>query len=43
MSGQMRMADSPVLPDLAYTLGARRNHHPYRLTLVAQSIGEAIQ
>ena len=34
---------SPVLPDLTYTLGARRNHHPYRLTLVAQSIGEAIR
>jgi acyl transferase domain-containing protein/NADPH:quinone reductase-like Zn-dependent oxidoreductase/NAD(P)-dependent dehydrogenase (short-subunit alcohol dehydrogenase family)/SAM-dependent methyltransferase/acyl carrier protein len=34
---------SPVLPDLVYTLGARRNHHPYRLTLVAQSIGEVIQ
>src|SRR3954464_14926827 len=26
---------SPVLPDLTYTLGVRRNHHPYRLTLVA--------
>jgi acyl transferase domain-containing protein len=34
---------SPVLPDLAYTLGARRNHHSYRLSLVAQSIGEVIQ
>src|ERR1700722_4641170 len=34
---------SPMLPDLAYTLGARRNHHPYRLTLVAQSMREAIQ
>ncbi len=33
---------SPVLPDLAYTLGARRNHHPYRLTLVAQSLAEAV-
>ena len=39
----MRMADSPMLPDLAYTLGARRNHHPYRLTLAAQSIGEVVQ
>ncbi|HYJ03506.1 MAG TPA: SDR family NAD(P)-dependent oxidoreductase [Chthoniobacterales bacterium] len=28
---------SPVLPDLTYTLGARRNHHPHRLTLVASS------
>jgi acyl transferase domain-containing protein/NADPH:quinone reductase-like Zn-dependent oxidoreductase/SAM-dependent methyltransferase/acyl carrier protein len=25
---------SPVLPDLTYTLGVRRNHHPHRLTLV---------
>jgi acyl transferase domain-containing protein/NADPH:quinone reductase-like Zn-dependent oxidoreductase/SAM-dependent methyltransferase/acyl carrier protein len=35
--------DSPLLPDLTYTLGARRNHHPYRLTLVARSIDELIQ
>src|SRR3984957_3094716 len=35
--------NSPILPDLAYTLGARRNHHPYRLTVVAQSIREAIE
>src|SRR5580704_16786342 len=34
---------SPVLPDLTYTLGARRNHHPYRLTLVARSIEELIR
>ncbi len=34
--------NSPVLPELTYTLGAKRNHHPYRLTLVAQSIGEVI-
>jgi acyl transferase domain-containing protein/NADPH:quinone reductase-like Zn-dependent oxidoreductase/acyl carrier protein len=34
---------SPVLADLAYTLGARRNHHPYRLTLVAQSVREIIR
>ncbi len=34
---------SPVLPDLAYTLGGRRNHHPYRLTLVAQSMAEVVQ
>ena len=26
---------SPVLPDLTYTLGVRRNHHQHRLTLVA--------
>jgi acyl transferase domain-containing protein/NADPH:quinone reductase-like Zn-dependent oxidoreductase/NAD(P)-dependent dehydrogenase (short-subunit alcohol dehydrogenase family)/SAM-dependent methyltransferase/acyl carrier protein len=34
---------SPVLPDLTYTLGARRNHHQYRLTIVARSPGEVIQ
>src|SRR3954463_2934595 len=27
--------DSPLLPDLAYTLGDRRNHHQHRLTLLA--------
>src|SRR4051812_25204466 len=35
--------DSPVLPDLTYTLGERRNHHQHRLTLVARSIPELIQ
>src|SRR3954466_4417324 len=35
--------DSPLLPDLTYTLGDRRNHHPHRLTLVARSISELIQ
>jgi acyl transferase domain-containing protein/NADPH:quinone reductase-like Zn-dependent oxidoreductase/SAM-dependent methyltransferase/acyl carrier protein len=34
---------SPVLPDLAYTLGARRNHHPHRLTMVTNSMDELIQ
>src|ERR1700757_4621665 len=34
---------SPVLPDLVYTLGARRNHHAHRLTLVASSLVEAVQ
>lgn len=34
---------SPLLPDLAYTLGARRNHHPYRITLVAATTDEAIR
>ena len=34
--------NSPILPDLAYTLGARRNHHPFRITLAARSIGEVI-
>ena len=32
-----------MLPDLAWTLGARRNHHPFRLTLVASSMGELVQ
>src|SRR6476620_5904080 len=31
---------SPVLPDLTYTLGVRRNHHSHRLTLVADSWAE---
>jgi len=35
--------DSPVLPDLTYTLGKRRNHHPHRLSLVARSIPELIE
>jgi acyl transferase domain-containing protein/NADPH:quinone reductase-like Zn-dependent oxidoreductase/SAM-dependent methyltransferase/acyl carrier protein len=33
---------SPVLPDLCYTLGARRNHHQHRLTMVAKTAHEAI-
>ena len=35
--------DSPVLPDLVYSLGARRNHHPYRLTVVTSSMAELVQ
>ena len=35
--------DSPSLPDLVYSLGARRNHHPYRLTIVAKSMTELVQ
>ena len=35
--------DSPVLPDLVHALGARRNHHPHRLTLVASSMAELAQ
>ncbi len=31
---------SPVLPDLTYTLGVRRNHHPHRLTLTASNWAE---
>src|SRR5262249_10175010 len=35
--------DSPLLPDLTYTLGARRNHHAHRLTLALRSIPELIE
>ena len=35
--------DSPLLPDLVYSLGARRNHHPYRLTIVTNSMTELVQ
>ncbi len=35
--------DSPLLPDLVHSLGARRNHHPYRLTIVTKSMTELIQ
>ena len=34
--------DSPLLEDLVYSLGARRNHHPYRLTTVASSVSELV-
>jgi acyl transferase domain-containing protein len=34
---------SPMLPDLVYSLGARRNHHPHRLTVVASSMQELAQ
>jgi acyl transferase domain-containing protein/acyl carrier protein len=34
---------SPLLPDLAHTLGARRNHHAHRITLVARTPAEAIK
>ena len=34
---------SPVLPDLTYTLGVRRNHHPHRLTFVASNWAELIE
>jgi acyl transferase domain-containing protein/NADPH:quinone reductase-like Zn-dependent oxidoreductase/acyl carrier protein/SAM-dependent methyltransferase len=35
--------DSPLLPDLVHSLGARRNHHPYRLTVVPTSMTELVQ
>ena len=31
---------SPVLPKLTYSLGARRNHHAHRLTLIGSSSAE---
>ncbi len=34
---------SPLLPDLTYMLGARRNHHTYRLTLTARTLIEVSQ
>lgn len=33
---------SPILPDLTYTLGARRNHHAYRATVVAGSLDDLV-
>ncbi|MDP1588567.1 MAG: type I polyketide synthase, partial [Prosthecobacter sp.] len=34
---------SPLLPDLTYMLGARRNHHSHRLALTARTLGEMVQ
>jgi acyl transferase domain-containing protein/acyl carrier protein len=34
---------SPLLLALCYTLGARRNHHSHRLTIVARSSDELVQ
>ncbi len=34
---------SPLLQDLTYMLGARRNHHSYRLALTARTLGEVVQ
>ncbi|MDB6137565.1 MAG: eryA [Verrucomicrobiaceae bacterium] len=34
---------SPLLPDLAFTLGVRRNHHAYRLTLAGKSTADVVQ
>ncbi|MFZ4765304.1 MAG: beta-ketoacyl synthase N-terminal-like domain-containing protein, partial [Roseimicrobium sp.] len=34
---------SPLLPDLTYMLGARRNHHSHRLTLTGRTIGAMVQ
>lgn len=33
---------SPLLPALSYTLGARRNHHSYRLTVVTHSSDDLV-
>jgi acyl transferase domain-containing protein len=35
--------DSPLLPDLVHSLGVRRNHHPYRLTLATKSMAELVR
>lgn len=34
---------APLLPSLCYTLGARRNHHSHRLTIVAHTPDELVQ
>ncbi len=39
----MRNGSSPLLADLAYSLGARRNHHSHRLTLTSNSMAEVAQ
>lgn len=39
---EKRNGTAPLLPALAYTLGARRNHHSHRLTLVAHSCDDLI-
>ena len=39
-SHELGNGTSPVLPKLTYTLGARRNHHQHRLTVVASSSTE---
>lgn len=39
-SHELGNGTSPVLPKLTYTLGARRNHHAHRLTVVASSSTE---
>src|ERR1700686_2433806 len=36
-------SSSPLLPDLTYMLGARRNHHSHRLTMTARSVSEFAQ
>jgi acyl transferase domain-containing protein/acyl carrier protein len=36
-------SNSPLLPDLTYMLGARRNHHSHRLTMTARSVSEFAQ
>ncbi len=42
-AGSHSNGSSPTLPDLTYTLGARRNHHAHRLTLIADSVDSAVQ
>ncbi len=39
----MRNGSSPLLEDLTYSLGARRNHHSHRLTITSRSMAEVSQ
>ncbi len=39
----MRNGSSPLLEDLTYSLGARRNHHSHRLTMTSCSMAEVSQ
>ena len=38
-----RNGSTPLLPDLTYMLGARRNHHSHRFAVTSQSMGEIVQ
>lgn len=42
-ANSMRNGDSPLLEDLTYYLGARRNHHSHRLTITSASLAEVSQ
>jgi acyl transferase domain-containing protein len=39
----MKNGSSPLLEDLTYSLGARRNHHSHRLTITSRSMAEVSQ
>jgi len=42
-SHAMSNGNSPRLEDLTYSLGAKRNHHSYRLTITSPSLAEVAQ